>query len=240
MRRDILRIENLSKEFKGLKAVKNVDLTVKEGEILGLIGPNGAGKTTFFNCIAGYYTDYQGKITYGEIEITGKKAHEICKHGIVRTFQIVRPFGNLSVFENVMVGAYNLAESKAAAEKLAEEAISFAGMADMADKTAADLNIGDQRRLELARALAAQPKLLLLDEVMAGLNPIESEQVMGLIRKIREKGITVLMVEHIMAALMQLSDRVLVLDAGERIALGTPEEVSNDERVIESYLGAEI
>lgn len=239
MQNDILIVESLSKEFKGLKAVNDVSLCVKEGEILGLIGPNGAGKTTFFNCISGYYVDYKGKVEFDGVDVTGFKSHDVCTRGMVRTFQIVKPFGQLSVFENVMVGAYNSTRKKNEAEAIAKDVIDFVGIGKLSNRVSSELNIGDQRKLEMARALATQPKMLLLDEVMAGLNPTEGEAVIQLIKKIRDNGITILMVEHIMDALMELSDRVLVFDAGCRIALGTPEEVSNDPRVIESYLGSE-
>lgn len=233
----LLKAENITKRFAGLTAVDSVDLVINEGEIIGLIGPNGAGKTTFFNSITGFYRAEDGKVEFDGRDITRLTTYQNCKSGMARTFQIVQPFGNLTARENVMVGAFNRVNSYAQAEVAAEEMIAFVGMSDKADDIVADLTIGDQRKLEMARALATKPKLLLLDEVMAGLTPTEIESVIALVQKIRNAGTTILMIEHIMAALMKLSDRVVVLDHGQKIAEGTPAEITANERVIESYLG---
>ena len=229
--------EYVTKSFYGNVAVNNVSCEINKGEILGLIGANGAGKTTFFNCLTGMYKIDSGKITFEGKKINGMKPHQICHLGIARTFQIVKPFGELSTLENVMTGAFCRVKRYKNAEEIAENCIEFVGLSDKIQKNANELNTGDQRKLELARALATKPNLILLDEVMAGLTPTESESVMGLIRKIREDGVTVLMIEHIMSALMSLSDRVIVLEQGSLISSGTPQQVANDPLVIESYLG---
>lgn len=233
----LLKAENVTKRFAGLTAVDSVNLVINQGEIIGLIGPNGAGKTTFFNSITGFHIADQGKVEFDGQDITGLTTYQNCKAGMARTFQIVQPFGNLTALENVMVGAFNRVSSYAEAEKIAKEMIDFVGMTDKTYDIVADLNIGDQRKLEMARALATKPKLLLLDEVMAGLTPTEIEGVIELVKKIRKAGTTILMIEHIMAALMTLSDRVVVLDHGKKIAEGTPAEITSNENVIESYLG---
>ncbi len=233
----LLKAENVTKRFAGLTAVDSVNLVINQGEIIGLIGPNGAGKTTFFNSITGFYTADEGKVEFDGQDITGLTTYQNCKAGMARTFQIVQPFGNLTALENVMVGAFNRVNSYAEAEKIAKEMIDFVGMTDKTYDIVADLNIGDQRKLEMARALATKPKLLLLDEVMAGLTPTEIEGVIELVKKVRKAGTTILMIEHIMAALMTLSDRVAVLDHGKKIAEGTPTEITSNENVIESYLG---
>ena len=198
----------------------------------------GAGKTTFFNSITGFYKCDGGKVIFDGKDITSKTTFQNCKEGMARTFQIVQPFGEMTSLENVMVGAFNRTNSYDVAMEKAKKWIEFVGMAEKMDDRLATLNIGDQRKLEMARALATEPKLLLLDEVMAGLTPAEIDGVIDLVKKIRESGTTVLMIEHIMKALMQLSDRVVVLEHGEKIAEGTPEEIANNDRVIESYLGS--
>jgi len=233
----MLIAKNISKRFAESLVVDRVNLEVANGEILGIIGGNGAGKTTFFNCLSGYYTDYTGTVMFEGRDITHRKPHEICKRGIVRTFQIVKPFGKMTVLENAMVGAYNCTRNSTAAQEIAQETISFVGLSAQQNRPARDLTLSNQRRLELARALATRPKLLLLDEVMAGLTPTESEVMVKLIRKICDSGVTILMIEHVMSALMTLSNRVLVLDHGQAIALGTPEDISSHPAVIESYLG---
>ena len=238
MAKVLLKATNVTKQFAGLTAVDSVNLEIREGEIVGLIGPNGAGKTTFFNSITGFYPATYGTVEFDGQNITHKTTYENCKAGMARTFQIVQPFGQLTSLENVMVGAFNREGSYAAAEKSAAEMISFVGMEDKLHSIVADLTIGDQRKLEMARALATKPKLLLLDEVMAGLTPTEIEDCVELVRRIRNSGVTILMIEHIMAALMKLSDRVVVLDHGKLIAEGTPQEITQNERVIESYLGS--
>ncbi len=234
----LLKAQGVTKKFAGLIAVNEVNMTIQKGEIVGLIGPNGAGKTTFFNSITGFYRSDGGKVEFDGTDITNLTTYQNCKLGMARTFQIVQPFGKLTSLENVMVGAYNHETKPQKAKELAEEMLVYVGMQDKKDAIVADLTIGDQRKLEMARALATRPKLLLLDEVMAGLTPTEIETVIELVAKIRKNGITVLMIEHIMAALMKLSDRVVVLDHGTKIAEGTPREISTNERVIESYLGS--
>lgn len=233
----LLSARSITKKFGGMVAVNSVNLDIEEGQIVGLIGPNGAGKTTFFNSITGFYKADGGKVIFNGKNITSMTTDQNCKIGMARTFQIVQPFGQLTSLENVMVGAFNHVSSYATAKDIAEEMLNFVGLSDKRDDIVANLNIGDQRKLEMARALATKPKLLLLDEVMAGLTPTEVEGVIKLILKIRDSGITVLMIEHIMAALMKLSDKVVVLERGTKIAEGTPQEISTNERVIESYLG---
>ncbi len=235
----LLKINGLSKSFGGLLAIDKVSLTLQEGEILGLIGPNGAGKTTLFNMISGTFPPSQGKIEFNGQDITGMPPHKVCNLGIVRTFQIVKPFANLSVVDNVMVGAFLRKSSLEIVEKKAREMVDFTGLAQYVDEPAQNLTTSARKRLELARALATEPKLLLLDEVMAGLTPTESLEVVKLIRKIRETGVTILVIEHVMKAIMSLSDRVAVLHHGELIAEGSPSVISNDKNVIQAYLGEE-
>ncbi len=233
----LLSVKGVCKHFNGNKAVDDVSLEINEGEIVGLIGANGAGKTTLFNCLTGYYRADGGTIEFKGKRIEKMKSHLICRMGIGRTFQIAKPFGDLSVLDNTVVGAYNHFKNKNEAYAEAKRCVDFVGLTDKSDVDASDLNTGEKRRLELARALATRPTLLLLDEVMAGLTPTESSEMVELIRKIRQSGVTILMIEHIMPALMSLSDTVYVLDQGKLICKGTPEEVSENKRVIESYLG---
>lgn len=234
---ELLRVENASKHFGGLAAVSEASLSVRQGEIIGLIGPNGAGKTTLFNMISGALTPNNGKIHFDGHDITHLTMDRICKLGLGRTYQIVQPFENLSVLENVMVGAFIHAGSVQAARRKAEEVLEFVGLADKASVRGPGLSLQHLKRMEVARALATNPKLILLDEVMAGLNPTATEQVIQMILKIREAGVTVLIIEHIMKAVMTLSDRIYVLSQGNMIATGEPIDIVKNPEVIKSYLG---
>jgi branched-chain amino acid transport system ATP-binding protein len=233
----MLEVRGLSKSFGGLKAVDQASLDVRQGEIVGLIGPNGAGKTTLFAAIAGFHAPDAGRVAFEGKDITGLAPHRICAAGMVRTFQITQPFAKISVRENIMVGAY----FRTADRKLAErEAEAVAGMVDMAgqlDQMGADLTVAGRKRLELARALATRPRLLLLDEVMAGLNPTEITEIVQVIRAIRESGVTILLIEHVMQAVTSLAERVYVLNQGRMIAEGTPAAIADNPEVIEAYLG---
>jgi branched-chain amino acid transport system ATP-binding protein len=235
----LLSIQELTKSFGGLTAVDNVSLDLFKGEILGLIGPNGAGKTTLFNLISGTYGPDQGKVVFNEVEITSTPPHKISQQGLARTFQIVKPFSSLSVVDNVMVGAFLNTTNVGDVRHQAREIVEFVGLSDQADKPARNLTTAGRKRLELARALATQPRLLLLDEVMAGLTPSESSAMVDLIREIRERAISLLVIEHVMQAIMTLSDRIAVLHHGRLIAIDEPALIASDQRVIEAYLGEE-
>jgi branched-chain amino acid transport system ATP-binding protein len=236
----ILDVQGLKKNFGGLAATANVNFNIEQGEIVGLIGPNGAGKTTLFNLISGAITPDSGVITFKGKDIAGLKPYRICRVGIARTFQSVKIFAKMSVFNHVLIG-YLFGDHKnktsVTNSEEAEKILEFVGLSGMSNRRAADLTLVNQKRLEVARALATQPELLLLDEVMAGLNPAEVSEAMELVRKIREKGITVIMIEHVMKAIMAICDRVIVLHHGEKLAEGKPEDITRNKSVIEVYLG---
>jgi len=221
-------------------ALCEVNFEIVEGEIFGVIGPNGSGKTTLFNVITGFLKANSGRVTFMGKDITGLPPHQVCRQGIARIFQIVKPFSQLTVLANVMVGGMygrNPASSMKQAKEKGTEILNFVGLGSKTEIVASQLTMAERKRLELARALAAQPQVLLLDELMAGLNPAETETAMDLVNKIKGSGITVIMVEHIMKAVLGISDRVIVLNAGEKIAEGSPKEVVKNQQVIEAYLG---
>jgi branched-chain amino acid transport system ATP-binding protein len=233
----LLEVRALTKRFGGLVANEDVSFTVAAGEIVGLIGPNGAGKTTLFNSLAGFFAPTSGTIRLEGRPIAGLPPERIAALGIARTFQIVRVFASMTVAENVMVGAMLRRKAVAAAERAARETLAFAGLQRRADEPASRLTVAEQKRLEVARALATEPRLLLLDEVMAGLTPSEVAEAVALVRRIRDRGIACVIVEHVMEGIMPLADRVLVLDGGRKIADGTPAAVAADPAVIAAYLG---
>jgi branched-chain amino acid transport system ATP-binding protein len=236
----LLQLEGVSRSFGGLRAVSHVDLNVRAGEILGLIGPNGAGKTTLFNLITGVFPPTTGRVIFQQTDITRLPPAKRCALGIARTFQLVRPFPHLSVLDNVAVGRIygrERADSRRQAEAETMEVLALVGLADRQQLLAKSLTLVDRKRLELGRALATRPTLLLIDELLAGLNPSEVLVAMELIRRIRGSGITIVMVEHLVKAVFGLSDRVVVLNAGEKIAEGTPAEVAADQGVVDAYLG---
>jgi branched-chain amino acid transport system ATP-binding protein len=235
---DALVIKGLSKRFGGLRAVQDVSFTVKENETLALIGPNGAGKTTSFHLITGFHKADSGSVQAFGREIVGLKPHDVCALGLARTFQVAKPFGAMTVLDNVMTGAFLRDRHVAAARERALEAIDFVGLSARAQTAAKDLTTIDQRRLEMARALATQPKILLLDEVMAGLNPAEIDQAVALVGKLSARGLTIVIVEHVMRAIMAVARHIVVLDHGQKIAEGAPKEIVENPEVIRAYLGS--
>jgi branched-chain amino acid transport system ATP-binding protein len=235
----ILEVQHLTRDFGGLRAVDGLDLDIAEGEILGLIGPNGAGKSTVFNCVAGVYPPTRGHIYFRSEEISGRKPWDLCRYGLARTFQIVKPFASKSVLFNVMVGAFAVTDKTSAAREKALWVLKFLNFEDRKEIRAGNLTIADRKRLEIARALATEPKLLLLDEVMAGLRPAEVDEMVSIIRRLRDQGVTIFVIEHIMRAIMALSDRVVVIHFGRKIAEGAPRKVAADASVIKAYLGEE-
>ena len=233
----MLEVRGLSKAFGGLKAVDDASLDVRQGEIVAPIGPNGAGKTTLFAAIAGFHTPDAGRVTLEGKDITGLQPHRICGAGMVRTFQITQPFAKISVRDNIMVGAYFGTSDRSRARAKAEHVAAQVGMADQLHQLGADLTVAGRKRLELARALATGPRLLLLDEVMAGLNPSEIVEIVEVIKGIRASGVTILLIEHVMQAVTSLAERVYVLNHGKMIAEGTPAEIAGNAQVVEAYLG---
>jgi branched-chain amino acid transport system ATP-binding protein len=236
----ILEGEGVTRYFGGLAAVSNIDFHVDQGEIVGLIGPNGAGKTTLFNLISAALVPKSGAIRFKGKRITGLKPYQICRMGVARTFQTVKVFANMPVFENVRLGSFfgvSPCLSSADAAREVAELLEFVGLSAVRATPAKDLTLANQKRLEVARALATRPELLMLDELMAGLNPTEVAQAMDLVARIRDKGITILMIEHVMKAIMSVCDRIIVLHHGEKIAEGTPQEIATSKKVVEVYLG---
>ena len=233
----LLDVRGVTKRFGGLLANDDVSFAVSEGEIVSIIGPNGAGKSTLFNCITGFYRPNAGIVRYRGRDITRLAADRICKLGIARTFQIVQVITDMTVLENVMTGAFLRTARNGAARERAEEVLRFAGLHEKLDAAATSLTIEDKKRLEVSMALATRPSLLMLDESMAGLNPVELRQMIALLRRVRESGVTLVIVEHVMEAVMELSDRVIVINTGRKIVEGPPKEVVVNPQVIQAYLG---
>ncbi len=233
----LLQVNNVSRFFGGLTAFRNVSFSVNKGEIVALIGPNGAGKTTMFNCINGFYPPSTGTILFNGKDISRLKPHQICYRGIARTFQVVKTLQRMSVLDNVIASAFLRTKTKAEAERLAMEVLELTALADDKHVLSKGLPLGKRKRLEIARALATKPELLLLDESFAGLNPSELNQSIEIIKKIKSQGITIMIIEHHMRVIMSISDRIVVLSHGKKIAEGTPQEIGNNPEVIEAYLG---
>jgi branched-chain amino acid transport system ATP-binding protein len=236
----LLTVTDLTKDFGGLRAVSRLSFDAEPGEILGLIGPNGAGKTTVFNLVTGFLRPTAGRILLAGRSVVGLRPHAITRRGIARTFQVVKPFPRLSVRENVTLAAFCHEAARRRAETLAAQVLERVGLQDKLDSRAADLTLGEQKRLEIARALATDPRLLLLDEPMGGLNPREVNAACALVEQIRADGVSVILVEHVMKAIMRISNRIVVIHHGEKIADGPPERVVNDPGVIAAYLGARV
>jgi branched-chain amino acid transport system ATP-binding protein len=236
----LLELTAVTKRFGGLLAVREVNLQVQSGDLVGIIGPNGAGKTTLFNVISGFHVPEAGQVHVDGRDVTGLSMHEISRLGVCRTFQLVKPFGNLSVLENVLVGALTPIPSVREARAEARRVVARCGLEPWQGVPARSLPIGLRKRLEVARALATRPRLLLLDEVMAGLNPTELQAMLALIRDLHQGGLTLIVIEHIMAAIMRLSQRIVVLHHGEKIAEGTPAAIAEDPRVLDAYLGERV
>jgi len=233
----LLDVRGVSRFFGGLAALSDVSFTVEKGEILGLIGPNGAGKTTMFNVVNGFYRPSQGEVFFKGQRISGLKPHQICQRGLARTFQVVKPLQRMSTLDNVVASAFLRSKTKAAALKKAEEILRFTGLWEERDMISRGLPLGSRKRLEIARALATEPDLLLLDEACAGLNPTELEESIEIIRKIKERGITIMIIEHHMKVIMAISDRIVVLTYGQKLAEGTPEQIRGNAQVVKAYLG---
>ena len=237
MAEPILTVDCVSKTFGGLMAVSDVSFSVQRGEIIGLIGPNGAGKTTLFNVVSGYYAPTRGKVIFDGHDVSGRPPYALAARGIGRTFQVVKPFPGLSVLENVVIAAFLKHPRRADAEAHAWKVLEVTGLADRAHEAASSLTLAGRKRLEISKALALDPSFLLLDEVVAGLNPTEVDRTIELILALRDRGISILIVEHIMRVIMRISDRLVVLNFGEKIAEGSPAEVAANRAVIEAYLG---
>jgi branched-chain amino acid transport system ATP-binding protein len=233
----LLELKNVSKSFGGLKVIDDVSFELNDGEILGIIGPNGAGKTTLYNLITGYYEPNLGDILFNSEIITGKKPHDICKKGISRTFQITQVFSNFTAFENVLAGALNKVRNLSEAKVWTRECLDYFGLYGKSHMLIKHLTLVDKKQVELARAFATKPKLMLLDEVISGLNPAEIVEVMKKIENLLARNISISMIEHVMKSIMTISHRIIVISHGRRIAEGTPTEISRDERVVEAYLG---
>jgi len=233
----LLKIDNVSRFFGGLAALTDITFGVEKGEILGLIGPNGAGKTTMFNVVNGFYAPSHGDVYFKGMKISGLKPHKICKMGIARTFQVVKPLQRMSVLDNVIASAFLRVKRRARAEEIALETIKFTGLYEDKDVISKGLPLGKRKKLEIARALATQPEMILLDESFAGLNPTELDESIEIIRKIKARGITIMIIEHHMKVIMAISDSIVVLSYGEKLAEGTPDEIGKNPLVVEAYLG---
>ncbi len=234
---EILNVKNLTMKFGSLAAVDDVSLSVRKGEIIGLIGPNGAGKTTFFNCLTGYLTPQNGVVQFAGQAITGMRPNRICRFGLARTFQIVQVFREMTAWENVIVGAFCRTANSNEAYRETMDILKFTGLYEKKDSLVGNLTIADHKRLEISKALATKPHLLMLDEAMAGLNATETIAAIDLIKKIRDRGITLIVVEHVMQVIMSISERVVVFDSGKKIAEDAPDKIVKNPRVIEAYLG---